>query len=111
VTNKREWMLVLVGLALLAAGCSTASARPEQTGMAAPTPIPVAALTTDDVRRITLADAKALLDSGEAVLYDARSAEEYQAQHAAGAISFPESEAAARFRELPADRTLIFYCT
>jgi 3-mercaptopyruvate sulfurtransferase SseA len=108
---KKTWMLILASLVLLVAGCSAADAKVEGAGMAGPTAIPVSALTTDDVRRITLSDAKALLDSDEAVLYDVRSADQYQAQHAAGAISLPESAVAARFRELPADQTLIFYCT
>jgi hypothetical protein len=111
VGNKKTWILILAGLVLLAAGCSAADARVGGTGAAGPTPIPVAALTTDSVRRITLANAKALLDSNEAVLYDVRSVDQYQAQHAAGAISLPESEVAARLRELPTDKALIFYCT
>jgi rhodanese-related sulfurtransferase len=43
------------------------------------------------------------------VLYDTRSAGSYDNQHAAGAISFPESEASLRIDELPTDKTLIFY--
>jgi 3-mercaptopyruvate sulfurtransferase SseA len=108
---KKTWMLILTGLVLLVAGCSAADAKVEEGAIAGPTAIPVAALTTDDVRRITLSSAKALLDSNEAVLYDVRSADQYQAQHAAGAISLPESEVSARLRELPTDRALIFYCT
>jgi rhodanese-related sulfurtransferase len=61
------------------------------------------------VQRITPAEAKSLLDSGEAVLYDTRSAGAYEALHAAGALSFPEAEAAARVGELPADKSLVFY--
>jgi len=66
----------------------------------------------DDVQRISPEEAKALLDSGEAMLYDARSAVAYQTQRAEGAVSFPETDAAARIDELPDDGTaLIFYCT
>ena len=105
-------MLILVAaLVLLAAGCSAADAQNDGTEIAGPTAIPAAALTTDNVRRITLANARTLLESNKAVLYDVRSAAQYQAQHAAGAISFPESEVAARFNELPTDQALIFYCT
>ena len=109
--NKKTWMLILAGLVLLAAGCSAADAQVEGTGMAGPTAIPAAALTADDVRRITLANAKTLLENNEAVLYDVRSADQYQAQHAAGAISLPDSDVAARLNELPTDQALIFYCT
>jgi len=63
------------------------------------------------VLRISPAKAKALVDDGRAVLYDTRSADQYRALHAAGAISFPEDQAAARFDELPDDLELIFYCT
>jgi len=68
--------------------------------------------SADDVQRISPQQAKALLDRGEAVLYDNRSAGAYASQHAEGAVSFPEEEAAARVDELPDDGTaLIFYCT
>jgi hypothetical protein len=73
----------------------------------APTASPL--LSTSDVQRITPAEATSLLDGGEAVLYDARSVAAYDALHAAGALSFPEGDAAARIDELPTDKSLIFY--
>jgi len=90
------WVMVLVGLAALLVGCGAGSGT-----------------VTDpaDVQRIGPEEAKALLDAGEAVLYDTRSAAAYRSQRAAGAISFPEEEAAARFDELPDETALIFYCT
>jgi hypothetical protein len=63
----------------------------------------------DDVSRISPAKAKALVDAGEAVLYDTRSVGQYQALRAAGAISFPEDQAATRAGELPDDQDIIFY--
>jgi hypothetical protein len=107
-------MIVLTGLIVLLAGCSSSGAGAERVVRVTPAPIAttsVAALTDKDVQRITLANAKELLDNGTAVLYDARSAKAYNSKHAAGAISLPENEVAARFNELPADKVLIFYCT
>ena len=75
----------------------------------APSATPALVLTSEDIQRITPADAKELLDSGKAVLYDVRSAGEYRAQHAVGAVSFPASDLAARYGELPTDKSLIFY--
>jgi hypothetical protein len=65
----------------------------------------------DAVSRISPAKAKSLVDDGEAVLVDTRSVGEYQALHAAGAISLPESQTASRAGELPEDQDIIFYCT
>jgi hypothetical protein len=78
-----------------------------------PTPSPTATaqaiLTGQDVQRITPADAKTLLDGGEADLYDVRSAAEYNTRHAAGARSFPDTDTAAGYGQLPTDKSLIFY--
>jgi hypothetical protein len=73
------------------------------------TAVPVAVFSAGDIQRIVPAEASALLDSGEAVLYDVRSEAEYQAQHAAGAFSLPGASVVARFGELPADKSLVFY--
>jgi hypothetical protein len=99
-TNRWSGILILVGLVLLAAG---------RTGPAPTAEPQVVVESAEDVQRITPADAKALLDSGEAVLYDARSAASNQKVHAAGAISFPDSEVAARSGEMPSDKSLIFH--
>jgi hypothetical protein len=85
------------------------TATPVPTVTLLPTVTPAAALTAQDVQRITPAQAAALLDSGEALLYDVRSTAEYNTLHAAGALSFPDTDAAARYGELPADKSLIFY--
>jgi rhodanese-related sulfurtransferase len=61
------------------------------------------------VQRITPAEASSLLDGGEAVLYDTRSAGAYDALHAAGALSFPDADAARRLGALTTDKSLIFY--
>ncbi len=125
--KKWLWMIILTGLIVLLAGCGASDTVSDQVVRVTPASpaegqapsntlpptaaTPVAALTTKDVQRITLADAKSLLDNGTAVLYDARSARAYSSKHAAGAISIPEAEVAARFSELPTDKSLIFYCT
>ena len=112
--NKWLWMIILIGLVVLLAGCGASDAEAERAVQVTLPPTaaaPVTALTAKDVQRITLADAKALLDNGTAVLVDARSAKAYNYKHAAGAISFPEDEVAARASELPTDKSLIFYCT
>jgi hypothetical protein len=98
--NRHFALIVLAGLALLLAACGspTPAAEPQ-----------LVVESAEDVQRITAEDAKALVDSGEAVLYDARSVAAYEAAHAAGAISFPASDAAARSGELPAGKSLVFY--
>jgi rhodanese-related sulfurtransferase len=80
------------------AGCSSSSAASDVQSAA-------------DVKRIAPAEARTLLEEGTAVLYDTRSLNQYRTQRAAGAISLPEGEEEARFSELPADKSLIFYCT
>ena len=107
--NKWFWMIVLVGLVVLLAGCGgTGNAVPSAN---TPSATQAAGFAVDDVQRITLAEAKALLDKGEAVLYDARTKAPYRDQHAAGAINFPAARVATHFDELPTDKALIFYCT
>ena len=63
----------------------------------------------DDVSRISPTKTKALVDEGQAVLVDSRSVGQYQAAHAAGAISIPEEQAASRAGELPEEQDIIFY--
>jgi len=112
--NKWLWMIILIGLIVLLAGCGVSDAGAERVVRVTLPPTaatPVAALTAKDVQRITLADAKSLLDNGTAVLYDARSVRAYRSKHAAGAISLPEDEVASRASELPTDKSPIFYCT
>jgi hypothetical protein len=95
-------MALCVSLAVLLASCGASDG-------VVPSPTPTTALTAADLQLITAGEAYALVEGGTALLYDTRSLEEYQALHAAGAISFPEAEAAARYGELPTDKGLIFY--
>lgn len=87
----------------------TVSATPTDPPAPSPTATARPTLGAQDVQRISAVEAKALLDAGQAVLYDVRSAAEYGNRHAAGALSFPDSEADARYAELPADKSLVFY--
>lgn len=58
---------------------------------------------------MTVAEARGLLAQDMVRFYDTRAMEEYRALHIAGAHPFPEGEAIARFGELPAEATLVFY--
>jgi hypothetical protein len=110
--NRLPWLLVLISVIALLVGCgpsTTGNLQAERAAIASPAATPSDRFTTQDVQRITPAEASSLVDSGEAVLYDVRSAEAYRALHAAGAVSWPEAAAAARFGELQTDKTLIFY--
>jgi hypothetical protein len=96
-------------MALLVASCGTAEPGTPEDASAATTVLPEAVNRSEDIRRIGPVEARALMEGGGAVLYDTRSAESYGSQHAAGAVSFPESDASRRIGELPTDKTLIFY--
>jgi hypothetical protein len=103
---KRAFLTVgLISLALLVAGCG------------APSPEPAGASSTDaqdasgaaGVQRIGVIEARLLLEDEQAVLCDTRSASSFLREHIAGAVSFPEAEAASRAGELPRDKAIIFY--
>jgi hypothetical protein len=74
-------------------------------------PLDTSSLPYPDVPRVTLDDAQEKLAQGQAILVDVRSKESFDKAHAAGAISIPEGEIAARVNELPRDKELILYCT
>jgi hypothetical protein len=74
-------------------------------------PLDTRSLPYPDVPRVTLDDAQEKLAQGQAILVDVRSQESFDKAHAAGAISIPEGEIAARMNELPRDKELILYCT
>jgi rhodanese-related sulfurtransferase len=50
-------------------------------------------------------------DVGTVQLVDVRSREAYDFSHATGAVAMPEAEIAQQASSLPADRTLVLYCT
>jgi 3-mercaptopyruvate sulfurtransferase SseA len=74
-------------------------------------PLDTSALPYPDVPRISLDETHEKLAQGQAILVDVRSKESFNKAHAAGAISVPEEEIAARLNELPQDKELILYCT
>ena len=74
-------------------------------------PLNTASIPFPLVRRATLEETQSKLEQGQAVLVDVRSKSSYDQGHAAGAISLPEEEVAARLVELPRDKELILYCT
>jgi hypothetical protein len=73
--------------------------------------LPTASVPYPDVARISLQETTDKLEQGQAVLIDVRDRSAYDAGHAAGALSFPESEIDGRLNELPRDKELILYCT
>jgi hypothetical protein len=74
-------------------------------------PRPTTTIPFPNVERISTKDAKEKMDKGQAILIDVRSQVSYDASHAAGAVSIPEEEIAARLSEIPHDKEVILYCT
>ena len=91
----------------------TWTSKPTATWVVLPSPPPTADPRTPSVAniaRIGLASARSLAASGEAILVDVRPGGSYAAQHIAGAISMPFDQVPRRYRELPRDKLIIFYC-
>ena len=68
------------------------------------------------VRRVTAREARTLAESGDSVLVDTRDRQLYGEMHAAGAIDVPlaEIESSASvpaLASIPAEKSIIFYCT
>ncbi len=74
-------------------------------------PLNTTSIPFPDVRRVSLQETQSKVEQGQAVLVDVRSKSSYDQGHAAGAISIPEEEIAARLGELPRDKEIILYCT
>jgi hypothetical protein len=90
---------------LLLAACQAANASQASGNESIPT-------TTEEVPRIRVKELKALLDAGEEVIIaDSRTPRSYRASHIAGAISMPFLEVDERYKELPKDAKIVFYCT
>jgi 3-mercaptopyruvate sulfurtransferase SseA len=122
-TRKRSFALPVLAAAaalLIVGGVYLAIAQPR----AVTTPIPPTASLSEvpdehgseglpypDVPRINATDAKARVDSGKAVLVDVRSQGEFDTAHAQGALFLSLADLEARYRELPQNVELIFYCT
>jgi hypothetical protein len=65
----------------------------------------------DGVRRVSAAELQKMLADGSAVVYDTRARASYDTEHIRGARSMPYDEVPTHSGELPADKTLVFYCT
>ncbi|MBI4457018.1 MAG: rhodanese-like domain-containing protein [Acidobacteria bacterium] len=63
------------------------------------------------VPRISLSDLKELAKSGNVLVVDVRSTDAYKAGHIPGAVCLPLAELANRWKQLPADKTIITYCS
>src|SRR3977135_2306676 len=61
-------------------------------------------------KRISREDAEKLVKQGKAVYVDVRGADQYATGHIKGAMTIPESELIARFREIPPGKKIITYC-
>ncbi len=106
--GRRKTTLWAIGVVLLVIAAALAGMIAGQGGLAPKTRERVVT-SPEQVPRITQSKARRLLDRGEAVLYDTRATEQYQAKHAAGAISFPEADRETLVDLLPTDKVLIFY--
>jgi hypothetical protein len=92
---------------------ATWTPRPTATWVVLPSPPPTADRRTPsaaNIARIGLAAARTQAAQGDAILVDVRPVGSYAAQHIAGAISMPFTQVARRYRELPRDKLIIFYC-
>jgi len=103
--KNRLWMAGLMGIVLLLGGCGIPNPEPVAEAVAATRNV----TSGDEVQRMSVTEARLLADAGQAGLYDTRSERSFRSSHAAGAISFPEADAAARAGELPTDKAVIFY--
>lgn len=66
---------------------------------------------SQEAPRISLADAKKDFDAGTAIFVDSRPAESYKDLHIKGAINIPFADAETRWKEIPADKKIIVYCS
>jgi 3-mercaptopyruvate sulfurtransferase SseA len=66
---------------------------------------------TDDAPRISLADAKKDFDAGTAVFVDTRAESAYKQEHVKGAINLPMEAFEMRYKEIPAGKKIIAYCS
>ena len=99
---------------LLAVGAFTACQKADATKTTdnksvtaqAPAPAP-----GDSVTRISIDDARAAVEKGAAIIVDARDAKSYKDSHIKGSINIYAPEVVSRIKELPKDKTIIFYCS
>lgn len=68
-------------------------------------------IEADGVNRISIQDAKTAFDKGTAVIVDTRAETAYKAERIKGSINMPTETVSTRFKELPKDKQIIFYCS
>ena len=66
---------------------------------------------TDDAPRISLAEAKKDFDAGNVVFVDTRGKSAYDTEHIKGSINMTTDAVEARYKEIPADKKIIAYCS
>ncbi len=102
---------------LVSTACQTASTSSTDNGNKANKPSNSAAPKADahghadDAPRITLADAKKDFDAGNVVFIDTRAKAAYDTEHIKGAINMTTDAVEARYKEIPADKKIIAYCS
>lgn len=65
----------------------------------------------DNMKRISIDEAKAAVEAGKAIIVDVRDAMAYKTERIKGSINIPMSEFETRYKELPADKQIIPYCS
>jgi predicted sulfurtransferase len=110
-------MLLVVAFAAVFAGCRNAATTSQNTTKPAATQLKNTAPKTDehghadDAPRISLADAKKDFDAGNVVFVDTRADVAYKQEHIKGAINVPMEAVEMRYREIPANKKIIAYCS
>lgn len=94
------WLGGVLGLALIAAGLITLTARQSSNPNTFPYP---------NITRLSPAEAYNQQQAGMGVIIDVRDTPFYEEARAAGAISVPEDDLLAYIDELPTDKNLILY--
>jgi 3-mercaptopyruvate sulfurtransferase SseA len=118
---KMRFILTMLLVAAFAAavftGCQNASTTLQTSTEPAATQPKNAAPKTDehghadDAPRISLADAKKDFDAGNVVFVDTRAAVAYQQEHIKGALNIPMEAVETRYKEIPASKKIIAYCS
>ncbi len=102
---------------LVSTACQTASTSSTGNGNKTQNAVNSAAPKTDDhghadnAPRIVLADAKKDFDAGNVVFIDTRAKAAYDVEHIKGAINMTTDAVEARYKEIPADKKIIAYCS
>jgi len=65
----------------------------------------------DDAPRITLEEAKKEFDAGNAIFIDTRAEAAYKNEHIKGAINMTVDAVESRYKEIPAGKKIIAYCS